>query len=171
VNTTPDRELQDAIDRLRHRYFGKYPGTVVEVDATTMQIKAKVPAVLGEQPTSWCRPCVPYAGNGLGLAFLPDQGSGVWIEFVAGDVSCPIWSGAYWHDGEQPTDATATVKAIVTKAGKILFDTESGNVTVTDGAGSTCTLDANGVTIERDGKKIVVSGSSVSVNDGALEVT
>jgi uncharacterized protein involved in type VI secretion and phage assembly len=167
----PDRDLHDIIDRLRHRYYGKYAGTVVEVNAQTMEIKAKVPAVLGEQPTGWCRPCVPYAGAGFGVAFLPDEQSGVWIEFEAGDVSAPIWSGAYWHPGQQPAEATATLKAIVTKAGKILFDAESGNVTVTDGAGSTCTLDASGVTIERDGKKIVVSGSSVSINDGALEVT
>ena len=70
-----------------------------------MRIKAKVPAVLGETDTGWCMPCVPYAGPGVGIAFLPEKGSGVWIEFEGGDVSYPIWVGGYWREGEVPSDA------------------------------------------------------------------
>ena len=49
-------------------------------------------------------PCVPYAGPNVGIAFLPEVGSGVWIEFEGGDVSYPIWVGCYWRDGEVPAD-------------------------------------------------------------------
>ena len=59
------------------------------VDAATCRIKAKVPAVLGDAESGWCMPCVPYAGPKVGIAFLPEVGSGVWIEFEGGDVSYP----------------------------------------------------------------------------------
>ena len=52
-------------------------------------------------------PCVPYAGPNVGFAFLPEMGSGVWIEFEGGDVSYPIWVGGYWREGEFPADAAA----------------------------------------------------------------
>jgi uncharacterized protein involved in type VI secretion and phage assembly len=163
--------MLDLLDRVRSRVFGKYRGVVTEVDADTLRIKAKVPAVLGEQATGWCRPCVPYAGPNVGFAFLPEEGAGVWIEFEAGDVSYPIWSGCYWREGEQPPDATPTVKAIVTAAGhKLLFDDDAGSILIEDSNGNKITLDSSGLTLERDGKKVVISGSKVDVNDGAFEV-
>ena len=131
------------LERLRNRFFGKYRGIVTDVDAATLRIKAKVPAVLADQATGWARPCVPYAGHSVGFAFLPEVGAGVWIEFEGGDVSYPIWVGCYWRDGEQPSDATRKRdKAIVTKAGqKILLDDDAGTITITDPNDNTVTLD------------------------------
>ena len=71
-----DRGLEDLLERLRTRFYGKYGGIVTDVDASTMRIKAVVPSVLGETDTGWCMPCVPYAGPNVGFAFLPEQGSG-----------------------------------------------------------------------------------------------
>src|SRR6476620_11243363 len=120
---TDSRVLEDIVERMRTRFFGKYRGLVVAVDPPTMRIKATVPAVLGSVTSSWCLPCLPYAGPKVGFAFLPEVGSGVWIEFEGGDVSFPIWSGCYWRDGEPPSDAAPAIKAIVTKSGhKLLFD-------------------------------------------------
>ena len=167
-----EQAIIDVIERIRGRYFGKYRGTVTDVDASTLRIKAKVPAVLGDQATGWCMPCVPYAGDSVGIAFLPETGSGVWIEFEGGDVSYPIWVGCYWRSGEPPSDATPTVKAIVTKAPhKILLDDDGGSVTISDSNGNTVTLDSSGVTMAKGSQKVVISDSSVSVNDGSLEVT
>ncbi len=166
-----DRALIDVLERLRNRFFGKYRGVVVDVDAKTMRVKANVPAVLGQQPSGWARASVPFAGDSMGFAFLPDVGAGVWIEFEGGDVSLPIWSGGYWRDGEQPSDATATVLAIVTKAKqKILLDT-GGTITISDDNGNTLTLDSNGISIEKSGQSIALGSSSVSINNGSLEVT
>ena len=53
----------------------------------------------------------PTPGPNVGIAFLPETGSGVWIEFEGGDVSYPIWVGGYWRDGEYPEDAAEQVKA------------------------------------------------------------
>jgi uncharacterized protein involved in type VI secretion and phage assembly len=168
---TNEQAILDILERLRNRYYGKYRGTVTDIDASTLRIKAKVPSVLKDQETGWCMPCVPYAGNNVGFAFLPEQGSGVWIEFEGGDVSYPVWTGCYWRQDEIPSDATPTVKAIVTKAGhKILLDDDGGTITITDANENKITLDSSGITLERGASTIEISDSEVNVNDGALEV-
>jgi len=116
-----DQAILELLERVRYRFFGKYRGTVTDIDAGTLRIKANVPAVLGQQETGWCMPCVPYAGPNVGMAFLPEAGAGVWIEFEGGDVSYPIWTGCYWRSGEQPSDAAPAVKACATaRAGAFL---------------------------------------------------
>ena len=164
--------MMELLDRVRNRFFGKYRGSVTDVDESTLRIKAKVPAVLGDQTTGWCMPCVPYAGDSVGMAFLPEVGSGVWIEFEGGDVSYPIWVGCYWREGEIPSDAKPDVKAIVTKQGsKVLLDDSGQTITITDGSSNKVTLGSDGITLERGSSTVQVSDSSVSVNDGALEVS
>jgi phage baseplate assembly protein gpV len=172
VTAAADRALEDLLERLRTRFYGKYRGIVSDVDASTMRIKAKVPSVLGEVDTGWCMPCVPYAGKNTGFAFLPARGSGVWIEFEGGDVSYPIWVGGYWREGEYPADAAEDVRVIVTAAPhKVTFDDGQGEITITDPNGNTVTFDDSGITLASgDSVSVVVSSSSVSVNDGALEV-
>jgi uncharacterized protein involved in type VI secretion and phage assembly len=166
-----DAALIDVLDRLRNRFFGKYRGVVTEVDAATLRIKAMVPAVLASQPTGWCRACVPFAGNGIGFAFIPEIGTGVWIEFEAGDVSYPIWTGCFWHDGEQPPQATATVKVIVTRSGNsIVLDDDGATITISDQNNNTVTMGLDGITLRRGGNSVAIGDAEVNVNDGALEV-
>jgi uncharacterized protein involved in type VI secretion and phage assembly len=166
-----EQAILEVLERVRNRFYGKYRGTVTAVDSDTLRIKAKVPAVLGEQTTGWCMPCVPYAGPDVGIVFLPEEGAGVWIEFEAGDVSYPIWSGCYWRSDEIPADATPTVKAIITKAGhKILFDDDAGSVTVVDSNDNTITLESSGMTHKRGSKQVEITEQGVNVNQGALEV-
>jgi uncharacterized protein involved in type VI secretion and phage assembly len=100
-----DQLIADLAERVQNRFYGKYRGVVTQVDEDTMRVKAKVPAVLGSQETGWAMPCVPYAGPQVGVAFLPEKGSGVWIEFEGGMVSFPIWTGCYWRTGEFPSEA------------------------------------------------------------------
>jgi uncharacterized protein involved in type VI secretion and phage assembly len=172
MSAADDRALEDLLERLRTRFYGKYRGIVSDVDASTMRIKATVPSVLGEVCTGWCLACVPYAGPNVGFAFLPEVGSGVWIEFEGGDVSFPIWVGGYWREGEYPSDAAADVKVIVTVAPhKLEFDDGQGQITLEDPNGNTVTLDSSGVTLASgQSSSVAISSSSVSVNDGALEV-
>jgi len=166
-----DSALLDILERLRNRFYGKYRGTVTAIDDKTLRIKAKVPAVLKEQETGWCTACVPYAGKDVGFLFLPEVGSGVWIEFEGGDVSYPLWTGCYWRDGEIPADAAPAVKTIVTKAKhKILLDDDQGTITIMDDNNNTITLDSSGMSIQRGANSIKISDSEVSVNDSALEV-
>ena len=167
-----DEQTLEVLDRLRNRFFGKYRGTVTDIDTNTLRIKAVVPAVLGQTPTGWCQPCVPYAGKNVGFLFLPESGDFVWIEFEAGDPSYPIWTGCGWRVGEIPQDAAPKVKVIVTGAQhKVLFDDDGQTITITDQNNNTITFDSNGVTTERNGKKLLVSDSEINIDDGALEIT
>jgi uncharacterized protein involved in type VI secretion and phage assembly len=166
-----DALLQDLLEHVRSRYYGKYRGVVVDVDAPTMRVKASVPAVLGGVTSGWASPCVPYAGPKVGFLMLPDIGSGVWIEFEGGDASFPIWTGCYWNSGDIPSQAAATLKTIVTTAGSLAFDTSANSVTLEDAAQNTVVLDSSGVTSTSGASNVAIGSSGVSVNSGALEVT
>ncbi len=163
--------LHDLSDQLRHRYYGKYRGVVEDVDKTRMRVKASVPGVL-QDVTTWALPCVPFAGKGEGFCFLPAVGAGVWIEFEGGDVHYPIWTGCFWFDDEVPEDAAEKVRVIATAGGlKIVFDDDAGELRVEDANGASIVFDSSGITTKRDSSSVAVTSSSVSVNDGAVEVT
>lgn len=107
--------LQQIVDRLEHRYYGKHRGYVHRVDDPLKlgRIQAIVPRLFGDTPTGWALPCAPFAGPDQGLFTVPEVGSGVWVEFEEGDLSSPIWSGMWWGaptaaDVGQP-DSTARV--------------------------------------------------------------
>jgi uncharacterized protein involved in type VI secretion and phage assembly len=108
--------------------FGKYRGLVRghEPLPELGRVQVTVPTVLGEAVV-WAMPCVPYAGKQLGWFLMPPVGSGVWVEFEAGNTGLPIWSGCFWADGELPAEATsssilvfktATPLSIIDKDGK-----------------------------------------------------
>jgi hypothetical protein len=167
-----DMLLQDMLDHLRTRFYGKYRGIVTDVDAATMRIKASVPSVFGSGVTTgWCSPCVPYAGPKVGFVMLPETGSGVWIEFEGGDLSFPIWTGCYWNNGDIPDGASADVKSIVTTAGSLQFDNQNASVTAQVRSDQKVVLDDTGVTISASsGNQVAVGTSSVSINDDVLEI-
>jgi len=166
-----DALLLELMDRVQNRFYGKYRGVVTDVDASTMRVKASVPSVLPSGVTGWCMPCVPYAGPQVGFVMLPEVGSGVWIEFEGGDVSYPIWVGCYWHTGDVPSQASVTVKSIVTTAGSIAMDDNAGSITLTDAQQNTVVLDSSGVTSTSGSGSVAIGASGVNVNNGALEVT
>ena len=168
---TPEQLLLDLSERVRSRYYGKYRGTVSDIDADTLRIKAMVPAVLGAQTSGWAMPCVPYAGPQVGMAFLPEVGSGVWIEFEGGDVSFPIWVGCYWRAGELPSEAKPAVKAIITKGKtKLLIDDDQTTVELSDANNNKVTLSSSGITAERQSQKLAIESSKTSINGSAFEV-
>ena len=168
-----DTPFQDLLEYMSTRFLGKYRGIVTEVDAATMRIRARVPAVFGNEATSgWCTPCVPYAGPQVGFVMLPERGSGVWIEFEGGDVSFPIWTGCYWNNGDVPDNASADLKSIITKAGSLHFDNQNASVTAQVSANHSVVIDNSGVTISASsGQQVAVSASGVSVNNDAMEVS
>jgi hypothetical protein len=80
------------------KFYGKYRGTVLQnVDPQQLgRIQVIVPDVSALIPTSWAMPCVPIAGKQSGSYFVPQIGSGVWVEFEQGNPDYPIWVGCYW---------------------------------------------------------------------------
>ena len=167
-----EQAIVELVDRLRNRFYGKYRGTVTDVEQGNLgRIKAMVPAVLGDTPSGWAMPCVPYAGPNVGFAFLPEVGAGVWIEFEGGDVSYPVWVGCYWKDGDIPSDAAPDKKVLRTASGhEITLDDGGQSITIADANGNTITMDSSGITLVSSSSKLVVDSSKVSINDGKLEV-
>jgi uncharacterized protein involved in type VI secretion and phage assembly len=125
-------------------FYGKYRGVVVDNNDPQQlgRLKAHVPEVLGEADSGWALPCVPYAGDGSGQYTIPEPGTGVWIEFEAGDPSRPIWSGCWWGDGQLPADnggerGAPSRRIIRSEQGLMLtFDDSSQVITVSDQGGS-----------------------------------
>lgn len=183
-----DAELQEQLlDWVRSRYFGKYRGTVTDnADATSRgRLKVRVPAVLGDLEL-WAMPCVPYAGEGVGFYCLPEPGTGVWVEFEAGDPSYPIWTGFFWADDELPDASDAAIKIWKTEAFTLRIDDGAEELKAESGSGGKVTIDdevrsekggvshtvsSGGVVSEAGRSKVEVTSASVKVNDGALEVT
>lgn len=182
----PDDLNEELLDWVRGHFFGKYRGTVSDnADPTSRgRLKVRVPAVLGTVE-AWAMPCVPYAGDGVGFYSLPATGTGIWVEFEAGDPSFPIWSGCFWADNELPDPGGASVK--IWKTGKVTVriddnadevkvETTSGSkVTLasdiqSESGGAKQTVGSSGVVSELGSGKVEVTSSAVKVNNGALEV-
>ena len=170
------RDTSYAMDQMTGHHYGRYRGIVTdnEDEKNLGRLKARVPEVLGNVETGWALPAAPFAGDGVGLFSVPPPGAGVWIEFEAGDVSRPIWSGCWWGDGQLPDQATPAIRVLKTVSGHTitLDDTDgSEKVEVTDKNGAKIVMDQSGVEISKGGQKVKLSQNSVIVNDGALEVT
>jgi uncharacterized protein involved in type VI secretion and phage assembly len=169
------------------RFYGKYEGVVTDASDPKKigRIRAKVPAVLGEEvETGWALPCVP-AGGGKerGMLFLPQVGDTVWIEFAAGDVSRPLWVGTFWGAPEStggaddlgtetgpetPTgdggkDATPTLSVLKTKSGhELTFDDDGEVILLASGNGK------SSLRFEKDGT-VTIAAEKIKLGDSASE--
>lgn len=111
------------------RYFGKYRGIVVadEDPECLGRLQVECPSLLGEDVCVWAMPCVPYAGPGVGLFAPPPVDAGVWVEFEGGDLTHPIWSGCFWHEGEAPiSDPSLRLKVLKTEGLTLTLDESPG---------------------------------------------
>ena len=172
---------------IRSHYFGKYRGIVTDNNDTTGRgrLKVSVQAVLGDLEV-WAMPCVPYAGNGVGFYSIPNEKTGVWVEFEAGDPSSPIWSGCFWADGEVPDASGPSIKIWKTDKLSVRADDDadelkvstdsSSTITLSDdielnSGGSSHTVGSSGITSDSGGTgKVEVTSASVSLNSGAFDV-
>jgi uncharacterized protein involved in type VI secretion and phage assembly len=169
-----ERLLVAVAEYMRTRYFGKYRGIVTEVgeDDRLGQLKARVPEVYGaDQPSPWAMPCVPYAGADHGLSVLPEEDDGVWIEFEAGDISRPIWTGCWWADDEMPDAAGPQTKVLVTTGGhQLILDDDRNEIRLKHAGGAEIVMTDNDITIKIGSQQIVLASGSVNINNGAFEV-
>lgn len=130
-----DEMISKLIERIDKKFYGKYRGQVVDNQDPLKRgrIRAKVQNLLDDQETGWCESSVPFGGmEDYGFFMVPEVGSSVWIEFEAGDLSMPIWSGVWYSSNSIPSEAKGTVdpskKIIKTKKGHIImFDDTDGN--------------------------------------------
>lgn len=135
------------------RYYGKYPGVVTHNDppedgsAHRGQVKVQVPGILEETPDgTGHQPIEVLAAPAFlpGFFFVPNEQDPVWVEFVAGDINFPIWTGVWYPDdatpvttdpsdpGAQGSAPTLDQKLIRTKSGHViqLDDTQGSEALV-----------------------------------------
>ncbi|MEO8148084.1 MAG: phage baseplate assembly protein V [Bacteroidia bacterium] len=169
--------VEQLLQYVRSRFFGKYRGLVKDNNDTTHRgrVKVIVPAVLNDQEV-WAMPCLPYAGNNVGVHAIPEPGAGVWVEFEGGDPSYAIWTGGFWADDELPKDeqgikAKPSLRIIRSEKGLMVsFNDDSETLTLSDSDGS------NIMTIEvQDGKirmqaalKVVVEAPQIELVEDSI---
>lgn len=170
---TRDHELLEFPRDPMARHFGKFRGMVTDNEDPKQiaRLKARVPEILAGEETGWALPSVPYAGEGVGLHLVPPIGAGVWIEFEAGDVSRPIWSGCWWPEGKLPkdekgTEATPPLKILRSAEGLLIaLDDDAKTITLSDGDAR------NLLTIKtQDGQLVLQAATKIVVECPSIEL-
>ncbi len=170
--------------REARKYYGKYPGVVVansppEDGAPHRgEVLVRVPGILEEDPSGTgerpieviAKPCLPP-----GFFFVPEPEDRVWVEFAAGDIDSPLWSGVWYPDdappqtpdGDPPTEHQKVIRTA--KGHVVLLDDADGaeQIVVLDGPnGNRITCDQNGVLIEdANGNTITLSADGIELAD------
>lgn len=189
--------IEKTVRQQQNRYYGKYRAFVSDnADPEKLgRCKLVVPSVLGETATNWALPCTPYGGSAnLGFIAVPPNGAQVVAEFMEGDVSSPLWTGAFWRQAsELPEEFAAndepSAKVLRTESGHVLHLEDKsgeekitlkssaeavvemiadGSVSMTDSGGATVTLDANASEIrieDANGNSCVMSASGITFKD------
>jgi len=165
------------------KYYGKYRGTVLN-NVDPMQIgrlMVQVPDVSGLIPSSWAMPSFPFTGKQMGAYMIPQIGSGVWVEFEQGNPDYPIWSGCWYGSAaEVPALALAGNPAspnIVLQTGLqnsiVVSDLPgpTGGIMLKSTTGATIIVNDTGIYIQNGkGASLIMTGPTVSINNGALTI-
>ena len=167
------------------QYFGIYRATVVNnVDPMLMgRINVTVPDVGGITPSTWAMPSVPMTGKQMGAFFVPQIGSGVWIQFEGGDSDYPVWTGGWWGNrgrsaGSRPGWSAGRSPNIVLQTALqnaiVVSDLPgpTGGIMLKSTTGATIIVNDTGIYIQNGkGASIILAGPTVTINAGALVVT
>ena len=165
------------------KFFGKYRGKVINnIDPEQRgRIQVEVSDVSNLVPSSWAMPCVPVAGDQMGMFAVPPNGSGVWIEFEQGDPDYPIWVGCFWGTADEMPSLAKLVPPAVPgitfqtplKNGMQVSDAPgpTGGIQLKTANGAEISVTDVGITITNGkGAKLTMIGNMVDFNEGALTV-
>lgn len=168
------------------KFWGKYRGTVINnIDPEQRgRLIVSVPDVLTLVPSTWAEPCTPLAGPTgppMGVYLVPPIGAGVWVEFEHGDPDYPIWVGCRWGaSSDIPTLARAGLPVspsiVLQTAGQnciVISDLPgpTGGIMLKSTTGAMILVNDIGITISNGkGATIVMTGPTVTINNGALVV-
>jgi uncharacterized protein involved in type VI secretion and phage assembly len=173
-----------AQDRPQTKFLGKYRATVLDnVDPLMIgRLLVMVPDESGLFPSTWAMPCVPIAGIATGFFAVPPIGSGVWVEFEQGDPDYPVWVGGYWGNAAEvppmvklaPPPIPAFVMSTTLQNTVMISDLPgpTGGIVLKSTSGATLIINELGIIIQNgQGASIVMTGPTVTINEGALVVT
>lgn len=137
------------------RFYGVYPGKVVQVDdkAHLGRVLVELMAgtvTAGDRFVVWARVATMMAGNGRGSVFFPERDDEVLVAFHAGDPRRPYVLGALWNGKDampQNVDSQNNIRVIKTRSGhRLEFDDSNGaaKITLTTPGGCQLVLDDSG---------------------------
>lgn len=155
----------------QERFFGKYRGVVRgnQDPEGRGRLQVEVPE-LRPGVIDWALPALPYAGDGVGFFALPPLGANIWVEYEAGHLRVPIWSGCFWLRGEiAAADALPEVVFLKTAQASIRIDNGTGEIAVTIG-GSTLTLTASEAKLDSPRISLTANGATLQVTPAGLDV-
>ncbi|MBK5188236.1 MAG: hypothetical protein JJD97_08310, partial [Gemmatimonadaceae bacterium] len=123
----------------------------------------------------FARYVTPFAGNGRGIAFLPEIGDEVILGFEDGDPERPYILGSVWNGRD--VSPGATPKRIITKAGNQIVMDDAGVIEIFS-PGGTCMLQlSNGidgkprVTIHSEGNLLLEAKETLQIQCKNLVAT
>lgn len=165
------------------KFLGKYRGNVVNnVDPEQRgRIQVIVPDVSNVMVSSWALPCAPVGGMQTGMFAVPPIGAGVWVEFEQGDPDYPIWTGCFWGSAAEVPAMAKTVPPAVSgitlqttlQNGVVISDVPgpTGGIMLKSTTGASIIVNDTGIYIQNGkGASIVMTGPTVTINQGALVV-
>lgn len=133
------------------RFYGVVEAIVVkngDKDDREGRVKIKFPWFDDQMVTEWCRVPQPYAGNGYGAFFVPEEGDEVLVAFIHGEMRYPVIIGGLYNGKDKPPswrDGTAKDEKMIRTKGKheILLDDSRGKerIRFTTGDSHVVTLD------------------------------
>jgi hypothetical protein len=93
----------------RKQFFGPYLGTVaINIDPLRRgRLMVRVPDVLGTDPCIWAESASPLTGTGMGVSYVPQVNSGVFVHFLGGDINYAVWTGG-WRGSASDMPPSAT---------------------------------------------------------------
>ncbi|GAA4085513.1 phage baseplate assembly protein V [Streptomyces shaanxiensis] len=168
-----------------NRYLGKFRGRVIDNNDPLGigRITVQVPDVLGDEPSTWALPCLPFTGQEAGQVVVPPKDAGVWVEFEQGDPSFPIWTGCWYGDrAELPPDARrelarpSQLKPVVVQtqlAHKIVMNDVTGpdeGILLQAKNGAYIRITEAAIVIAAGNARITLQDGRVIVNEGQLTV-
>jgi len=169
-----DDLLVQTVETMRSRYYGKYRGVVADVDdpENMGRITARIPEILEDQVSPWALPAVPFAGPSHGLVLIPEVGDGVWIEFEAGDLSRPIWTGGWWASGELPDPGATKTRVLVTSTGhQFVLDDENKEIHLLHSGGGEMVMTDQDITLTMGQSEAKLTSDQISLKIGTTEIT
>ena len=169
---TQDLTAQIA-ERMRNQHFGKYRGLVSNVDDPLKigRVMALVPEVYGDLASPWALPAVPFAGSQHGLVLLPEVNDGVWIEFEAGDISRPIWTGCWWGTDELDDVSKTRTRALVPSKGhKLVLDDDADEIHLIHSQGAEIKMTGDDITISIGGSEIKLTKTDMTLKSGSGQI-
>jgi phage protein D/phage baseplate assembly protein gpV len=163
-------------------------GQVTDINDPDQRFRVKVsfPWLSDDYESWWARVAQPGAGDGRGLAWLPEVGDEVLVGFVHGDVRDPYVIGGLYNGSDHPmmndqlVDGSAGQvlrRVLGSRTGhQLVFsdDDQASQVQLATGDGSaTITLDSSNtkIVIDGSGKVTIHAGGPLQLNsDGDIEV-